>query len=158
MSYIRIDSDHTSYVLDLTSAGIPKIVYWGSLLDKNTDPKQLGMAISKPVYQAGLDTPYHLNLFPENGTGVRGKPAHLGHRNGKDWATQFKIKQTIENNNHIQIILVDDIANLELILEIIMDQASGVLARRSCLKNTFKTPYQLHYCASGAIDVVCHAL
>lgn len=153
MSYIRIDSDHTSYILDLTSFGIPKMIYWGPLLDKNTDPKQLGMAISKPVYQAGLDTPYHLNLFPEHGTGFRGKPAHLGHRNGIDWATQFKIKQTNQNGQHIQIILVDDIANLELILEIIMDQASGVLARRSCLKNTFKTPYQLHYCASGAIEI-----
>ncbi len=153
MSFIRIDSEATSYVLDQSSNGIPREIYWGSILSENFDLKNLTLAHKRPVLQAGLDEPYEMNLLPEQGTGFRGKPGIIGHRDRKDWATHFKIKQTIQNENHVQIYLSDDMAHLELILEFIMDQTSGVLARRSCLKNGSSTPYQLHHCASGAIEI-----
>jgi len=153
MSYIRLESNVTSLVLDVSSGRIPRIIYWGSRLNEHVNFEQLAAIHEKPVLQAGLDTPYRMNAFPEQGIGFKGRPALIGHRNQKNWSNLFEIKNTDHDKSAAKIVLEDKNANLELILELQLEPNSDVLAQRTCIKNLSSTPYQIDHCAGAVIQL-----
>lgn len=160
MSYVRLDSDSISYVLDLSSGGIPRMAYWGSRLHDRAEPDQLAAMNNRPLFQAWLDEPYFLNIFPEQGTGFRGRPALSGEKDGQHWATLFKIEKIEQKNQSARIFLIDNLAGLKLVLDLEIDATSGILSRRTTIKNLTEPVYRLSYCAAGAIEIPsnCHEL
>jgi len=111
MKHFRLDSDNSTFVLDLSGSGIPLVSYWGSRLTVNAPLKHLAHSHTPPAYQAGLDTPYRLNMFPEEGTGFKGKPALSGDRNGRNWATRFKMEEVISVGDSAGIRLIDRVSS-----------------------------------------------
>ena len=95
MTHLRLDSAGSTYLLDLSGNGLPRAAYWGSRLEKEAPLANLTGCHRPPVFQAGLDTPYHLNLFPELGTGFKGRPALIGEKKRKNWASLF-CKKTVK--------------------------------------------------------------
>ncbi len=153
MTHLRLDSAGSTYLLDLSGNGLPRAAYWGSRLDEEASPAALACCHRPPVFQAGLDTPYHLNLFPELGTGFKGRPALIGEKKRKNWASLFCINTVKHEKNAVKIILTDTLAALELVLDIRLDPETDLLCRRSTLKNLSPDPYNLHYCAAAAIEI-----
>ncbi len=153
MKQIRLDSTFSTLVIDLSGNGIPQISYWGSRLSDNTVLANLTVRKTTPVYQAGLEKPYGLNMLPEEGSGFRGRPALTGHRHGKNWATHFTLKDTSSTPHSAEIHLEDNISKLSLILDCKLDPDTGVVQRRSRLINNGKDPYSLTTCASAAIPI-----
>jgi len=161
MTQVRLDSAETSLILDLSSGKIPVLSYWGGRLKGNAPLPVSAGGPGAPVFQAGLDVPYQMTLFPEQGTGFKGRPALLGMKDSKHWASQFKlldykIDYATDYKNDVcsaQITLEDQLAGLRLMLELQLDDQSGVLSRRTHLTNLTSSPYNLSYCASGAIVI-----
>lgn len=100
-----------------------------------------------------MDVPYQLNIFPEAGRHFKGSPALLGDRGGLGWANRFQLKEVTYAEQAATIIYTDQQASLELSLEIVLDRASNILARRTILANSGESPYSLHYCAAAALPV-----
>lgn len=153
MDYIRLDGAKSTFVLDTSGNGIPYCTYWGSRLENSAVLEHIHISKAVPTFPAGLDAPHRLNLFPEHGTGFRGKPALLGHRNGKHWATLFQFKNVVRLDNSLELRLLDPAAMLELILDCQLDPDTGILRRRTHLINLSSLPYQLEYCAAAAIAI-----
>ena len=152
MTTIQLDGDDCTYLLTLPEDSLPRVAYWGPRL-RFPDPAARPAAQDTPVFQGGLDVPYQLNIFPEAGRGFKGSPALLGDRNGLAWANSFTLEDVQHQGQQVALGYVDHQAELQLRLELVLDAASNVLARRTTIVNQGDSPYALHYCAAAAMPV-----
>lgn len=145
---IRLDSAETTYVLAIVHQQLPGLVYWGRSLPESGNDESMCSILQAPVFQAGLDDPYQLNIYPETGRGFRGSPALQGHRDGYHWAGGFTFVSMVEMEGGVVLQYEDKHAALTLYLEIVLDHSSNVLQRRSRLINSGEGPYSVQFCAS----------
>ncbi len=153
MNQIRLDSATSTLILCFADKEIPWSAYWGRPLPPDAPLEQIHQI--KPVvrFPAGLDSPYGLNLFPEQGTGFSGRPALMGHRSGTHWANRFQLKEVNHPKQQVILHLKDPVAKLQLTLDLHLDWHSGILRRRTHLTNCSKISYQLQYCAAAAFAI-----
>ncbi|BHH84516.1 alpha-galactosidase [Desulforhopalus sp. 52FAK] len=153
MSVVRLDSENCTYLLSISDDSLPVVSYWGSRLPENEDTAHLTGAHNAPVFQAGLDKPYQLNIFPETGTGFRGSPALIGEREGEHWAQNFTLVAVDSTPNSAVFSYEDQQAHIALNLEVAIDGPSNVLQRRTCIVNKGVSPYSIHFCAAASLPV-----
>ncbi|MGF1901959.1 alpha-galactosidase [Aliivibrio sifiae] len=136
---IHLTSKNHSIIVKVDS--IPEIIHWGGKI--NEVDSDLLFAIERPISQARLDIDVPLSLCPELGRGHFNAPGIEGHRNGTDWAPVFQIiDQQIEAQS-ICITLRDDIAQLELLVELHLDHDSDVVKKRITVTNKGESEYYL---------------
>jgi alpha-galactosidase len=78
-------------VLIETTTGTPNVFYWGSELKAGVAPEQYLLAISEPAPHGYYDFAHRGGAYRENARGFWGRPAILGHRDGKDWSQLFEL-------------------------------------------------------------------
>ena len=99
-------------------------------------PIYLMLSTERPISQARLDVDVPLSLCPEFGSGHFNAPGTEGHRNGEDWAPVFTTKSIEHDENSATFTLQDDIAGLELLIELQLDFNSDVVQKRITVTNT----------------------
>ncbi len=153
-SFIRLDGQRSTYVIDVSGKGMPLCRYWGRLLPENTDLDVLPVLLERPLPQAGLDQDVALALLPEFGFGWFGVAGLTGCRDRRDWATVFALSGVEKTQEGVVLLHCQDtVAGLELTLEISMDAETDVLTRRTRLRNAGSDDYRLDWCAAGAFAV-----
>jgi alpha-galactosidase len=153
MSCLTLNSKETTLVFEYSKTTIPRILYWGRCLDKHVRCEHLSFIRQTPLFQAGLDEPYPLNIFPEQGRGFKGRPALIGHGKQEDWVNNFTLRKSKITKSDVTFILEDVNACLEVTLEFHLDQDSSILTQRSAIKNLGNKPYQVNHCAASVIPV-----
>ena len=120
---------------------VPEILHWGAKIAQ-IDP-DLMLSTERPISQARLDVDVPLSLCPELGSGHFNAPGIEGHRNGEDWAPVFTTTSIEHDDNSATFTLQDDIAGLELLIELQLDFNSDVVQKRITVKNTTAGEYCL---------------
>ncbi|MEL0613012.1 alpha-galactosidase [Marinomonas arenicola] len=120
---------------------VPEIVHWGARIAQID--ADLLLSTERPISQARLDVDIPLSLCPELGSGHFNAPGIEGHRNGNDWAPVFHTTQVDANDHQAVFTLQDDIAKLELTIEVLLDNDTDVLQKRITVRNLGAQPYTL---------------
>ena len=150
-AFVRLDGADCSLVLDCRGPGIPRCLHWGARLAPDLDPQSLDGARARLRQNAVLDHPPPVSLLPEAGLGFFGVPGLEGHRGPRDWATAFELRHVDEGPQRLSLALADPTAGLALELEITLHPDSGVISRRSSLRNEgAAAPYCLNWLAAAA--------
>ena len=157
-TFVRLDGQRSSYVIDVSGKGMPLCRYWGRRLPEGTDLSVLPVLLERPLPLAGLDQDVALALLPEFGFGWFGVAGLMGCRERRDWATFFELSGVEKTEQGIAIHCRDAVAGLELSLDIGMDAGTDVLTRRTRLRNAGSGDYRLDWCAAGAFSVPARCL
>jgi alpha-galactosidase len=153
--YANIVSFNMNQFIHLTSLNhsciikvdrVPEIVHWGARIAQID--ADLLLSTERPISQARLDVDIPLSLCPELGSGYFNAPGIEGHRNGHDWAPVFHTTDTQANDHQAVFTLQDDIANLELTIEVLLDHDSDVLQKRISVRNLGSEVYTLNKLSS----------
>jgi len=108
-----------------TSTGTPNVIYWGNQLGQGVDAAQYLLAISEPVPHGYYDFAHRGGVWRENARGFWGRPALLGHREGRDWSQLFELVSVTERENGISFVSRDSELGVEV--EISYDLAESGL-------------------------------
>ncbi|HHG3223199.1 TPA: glycoside hydrolase family 36 N-terminal domain-containing protein, partial [Vibrio parahaemolyticus] len=112
--FIHLKSDNHSLIIKVDR--VPEILHWGAKIAQIDE--DLLLSTERPISQARLDVDVPLSLCPELGSGHFNAPGIEGHRDGHDWAPVFTLTSTQLNDNHLTFFMSDDVAKLELIVEL----------------------------------------
>ncbi|MDE2409333.1 MAG: hypothetical protein KGL72_03415, partial [Actinomycetales bacterium] len=112
-------------VLIETTTGTPNVMYWGSQLGEGVDPEQYLRAISEPVPHGYYDFAHRGGAWRENARGFWGRPALLGHRDGRDWSQLFTLVSVSQRIHGVSFVSRD--ADLGVEVEISYDLAESGL-------------------------------
>ncbi len=137
--FIHLQSKNHSLIIKTDR--VPEILHWGAKIAQLDD--DLLLSTERPISQARLDVDVPLSLCPELGSGHFNAPGIEGHRQGYDWAPVFKLTSTVEKDSSVTFTMLDEIANLELTIEVVLDFESDVLQKRVAVKNIGEGEYYL---------------
>ena len=114
------------------------IRYWG----KSTSGNFGNLDFQRAIPHSDFDEMQNPGLLREQSRGWLGYPTLSGHRNGENWSTKFKVLKLNSTNEKLSATLVDELAELELELSLILDKF-GVIRFGYRLKN-LGAPYTLN--------------
>jgi len=97
-----------------TSQGTPNVFYWGAALRAGVDPSQYLLGITEPVAHSYVDKPQRPGAWREHARAYWGRPAVLGHRDGKDWSQLFTLVSTTESEHGVSFISRDSDLGIEV--------------------------------------------
>ncbi|MEN9747601.1 MAG: hypothetical protein RLZZ603_293 [Actinomycetota bacterium] len=112
-------------VLIETTTGTPNVIYWGSQLGGGVEPEEYLRAISEPVPHGYYDFAHRGGAWRENARGFWGRPALLGHREGRDWSQLFTLVSVSQRIHGVSFVSQD--ADLGVEVEISYDLAESGL-------------------------------
>ncbi|ALV46291.1 alpha-galactosidase [Arthrobacter alpinus] len=143
---LQLHRGGTSVIVDLTSAGTPTIVHWGTPTGVLSDAEleSLALAARPQRVSGGIDVPARLSLLPQETFGWQGSPALSGQRAVGAWSSALCTTSILSDTESATIVSVDAAGGLRLITELLLTGA-GVLKQRHTLTNTATTAYQLHH-------------
>lgn len=136
---IHLTSNDCSLIIKVGE--LPEIMHWGNRIEQ-VDASVL-TAIARVVPMARIDVDVPVGLCPGRGEGLFSAPALEGHRNGKDWAPVFVWRANQVSAQAAEFIALDEVAQLELRVELELDQESDVLRKRITVRNLGADEYQL---------------
>jgi alpha-galactosidase len=136
---IHLSSKHCSLIMKVD--GSPEILHWGSKISR-IDP-DIMLSTERPISQARLDVDVPLSLCPELGAGHFNSPGIEGHRNSKDWAPVFDLFYQQVLDQSVVFKLLDNVAKLQLDIEIRLDFESDVIQKRIKVINVGTGDYYL---------------
>jgi alpha-galactosidase len=141
---IQLNSLRSTLVIKLTPA--PEILYWGKPLEPLNQYDESGLlkSVERGVMQARIDHDVPVTLCPEVGRGSYGSSGLEGHHEGENWAPVFNYKQHTHSGQKLDIICEDSQANLSILIELELNQNSGVLSKKITLTNQDSQPYSLN--------------
>lgn len=139
--FAHISQDSVSLLLDF-SHGTPQILHWGKALGSVHSAEFYAKAAMEPVAHAELDDPMFNGIWRENSRGNIGRPALLGHRNGKDFSQLFEVASVNQSNTHIEVVAQDKAAGLEITARFEF-VGGGVLLVSQSLKNIGRGEFSL---------------
>jgi len=67
--------DSCALFYSATSADIPRLIWFGGLLDADADKQSITALLDQPVPMAKLDAPIALDCFPQASSGIDCQPA-----------------------------------------------------------------------------------
>jgi len=121
-------------VLIETSTGTPNVFYWGAQLGAGVDESQYLLALTEPTPHGYYDFAHRGGAWRENARGFWGRPALLGHRDGRDWSQLFTLNQVNETEHGVAFSSRD--ADLGLEVEISYELTeSGLLMVNHAVTN-----------------------
>ncbi|GLS91090.1 alpha-galactosidase [Psychromonas marina] len=132
----------------------PEILHWGAKINQ-IDPELL-LSTERPISQARLDVDVPLSLCPELGSGHFNAPGIEGHRNSYDWAPVFKLTEQQLSDQSVVFTLQDDVAKLQLEIDIKLDFDSDVIQKRIKVTNIGESKYNLSK-LSATLPLPTHA-
>lgn len=149
----------TSVVVSSDSSEMPTISYWGPTLN-DADIASLPTATRRPRARASLNRETPIGLVAEQGSGFSGLPGVIGSRfDGSDFAPRFVVtghrliaelgsgsgsSRTAMTGAGIRWELADQIAGLQLDLQVFLVEGSELVLIQAKLTNRGSTPYNLN--------------
>ena len=152
----HLHSDNSSLVLSIGN-GMPEVLYWASQLKNTTDFGSMKLALSRPLPQCYLDEDIPFGLSPEHSQGYFGTPGLEGSHDDGSWSPKFETIETQQQNNGFVFTCRDNVAGLELVIELRLDEKSDVLQTRSRVINLKDKPYYLQR-LSGTLPLPAQAM
>lgn len=140
--YLHLSGQSSSLVISLHT-GMPEIIYWGAKFTHTTDFSALHLAQSRPLPQCYLDQDIPFGLSPEHSQGYFGAPGLEGSHQDGNWAPKFQLITTESLDNGYQFTCQDDIAGLQLSIELLLDPQSDMVQTRSKVTNLKSKTYRL---------------
>ena len=137
--FIHLQSKNHSLIIK--TARVPEVLHWGAKIAQIDE--DLLLSTERPISQARLDVDVPLSLCPELGSGHFNAPGIEGHRDGLDWAPVFNLVATDQTTGAVEFTLRDDVAKLELTIELELDFDTDVLKKRTSVKNLGDSRYYL---------------
>ncbi|MFM5895775.1 MAG: alpha-galactosidase [Novosphingobium sp.] len=142
----------SSLVLELAEGGAPLWRYWGPRLG---DAVVTGQPLSGQAWHLGfhLDPPERLSVFPGGGLGWFGRSALEAHRDGRDFTLALETCSVERKDNALAIVLVDPLAQIELVLTLSLDPVNDVLTCSTRITNRGSTPLDVQWLASAVLPL-----
>ena len=131
-------------VLDVSDGLLPRVLHWGA------DPGPLGASDLAALRRAGrpqaigfpVDHPVPVGVLPEQSAGWLGTPGLVGHRDGRNFSTAFRVvggalerRGGAEGGGRLRVDAEDAAAGLRLALTMELT-AEGLVRQRAELTNT----------------------
>ena len=151
--WVALHGRHVSLVLEKRPKGAPLWRHFGARLPDDFDPHDLDRtARAAPSFSPDHDCPF--SIFPTFGLGWFGQSALLSHRSGLDFAQDVTASTITRLSAHaVRIVLTDDVARLDVSIDLHLSPDTDVLTTTTRLTNTGETALELHWLASGAIPL-----
>ena len=142
----------SSLLLECTDTSAPLWRYWGPRLEGDM---LSGPALGDQGWHLGfhLDPPARLALFPGGGLGWFGRSALEAHRDGRDFTLALQTKSVDQGDNALTFTLVDEIAEIEVEVQLTLNPASDVLACCTRLTNQGSAPLDVQWLASAVLPL-----
>jgi len=141
---IHLRNGGTSVIIDLASAALPAIVYWGEdqgdLSGDDLDGLVLGSLPQR--VSGGLDRPARLSVLPQESTGWQGTPGLSGSRNGLFFSPALTLTEISSTSSTLTAHATDPVSRLALRADLAVDSA-GVLSQTLTVTNTGDDHYDL---------------
>ena len=147
----RLTSAGSELVLKNAAGAGPTLLHWGAPLGESIDLQHIDALRERPLPNGTLDIVEPLSWVPEAGSGFMGTPGIEVHRDGRDFVTQFQLREQLAIEHGLKFIYVDALAELTLVVELALDPHSGVLSSRCSLSNEAERPLQVNWLAAGSI-------
>lgn len=148
----RLDGGGATLAFASTDAGMPILLHWGAGLAAQADLPCLLAAVTPQRLNAAPDQPVPLSMLPQHGFGFLGAPAILGSREGRDFATDFRLVGVDARGSSLCFHAADEVTALALTIELDLDPDTGVLRCRRELRNLGPS-YELGWLAALAIEL-----
>lgn len=150
---IQLNAGATSLVLDAPIGGAARVLYFGKALTPESGNSISDMTTRQHA-PGSADTEIQATLLNELGAGVSGASGFLAHRNGADWATQFKVV-AVERPTSQGVILVCESAATQIRArhDIRIDPESSILTFQTEIENIGSAPLTLDWCASACLPL-----
>ena len=146
--FISIASSNTQLVLDVERGCRPRILYWGSVLEK-AEAAELKLLHQRQWVHGGAGVDIHSSLSNELGAGKAGASGFLAHRNGLDWAAVFKVVGVDKiSGSHVLIQCEDQNLKLKVEYDLSIDPDSDVLEASTRVTNCDDRYLEIDWCAS----------
>ena len=114
-----------------TSTGTPNVIYWGSALSNKNAADQLLLAVTEPAPHGYYDHAHRGGVWRENARGFWGRPAILGHRDGKDWSQLFTLVSADQKDHTLKFVSQDSDLGVEAAVEYELTEQGLVLVKHS---------------------------
>lgn len=137
--FVHLQSKNHSVIIK--TERVPEILHWGAKIAQIDH--DLLLSTERPISQARLDVDVPLSLCPELGSGHFNAPGIEGHRQGFDWAPVFRCVAIDEQAHSVTFTLIDETAQLELAIELMLNPETDVLQKRVAVKNIGSGQYYL---------------
>ncbi len=142
MVYLR--GGAVSLAIDLSGA-VPETIHWGT--DLGPEPA-VPRGLSCPVPHSSYDDPQGIALFPQASSGWRGRPALIGHRQGKGFSPRLvTVRERALGTDGHEITLADADVGISVAIELHLS-SEGMLRVRTTLINEGTTGYSLQQLAT----------
>ena len=136
---VHLSSPTSSIAFD-TSNNKLVIRYWGREI--KTFSEGLLASTAKSIANSSWDQPLESGVLREHSRGFLGHPSISGHRNGKNWSTQFTLSSIDHDKQSLTAHFADSSAHLKLELKYSLN-SFGVLSIAAVLTNAGTEPYNL---------------
>ena len=139
----------TSVVVALGDGRLPRILHWGEDLgDLSSETLRVIVETAMPaIGDSRVTYPQPVPVLPQLAEGWLGRPGLVGDSGGRRWASQFTaVGHRIDDDPAgpvLRVDAVDDAFRLELVLELQVLQASGLVRQRAELVNRDDAPFRL---------------
>lgn len=133
-AFAHITQSGVSLLLDFSFSN-PQILHWGRALGSIDDVSDYVKASLEPIAHAELDELFFAGIWRENAHGNIGRPALLGHRQGRDFSQAFSVTAVVSDSTSIEIHAEDREAALEIMARYEF-VGSGVLKVSQSITNT----------------------
>src|SRR3712207_6610826 len=124
--YVQLSAAGCGLVLDCTGGQLPRVVHWGADLGALSEAELAALAttgLPQKVSNA-LDDLVPVSVLPEPSVGWLGPTGLVGHRDGADFSTAFRVRSVrLPPGAHpvphrLTVDAVDPGAELELVIEL----------------------------------------
>ena len=151
--YFDLHTDRVRFTLHAPEGGRPRIVYWGPPIPHTPAQDLDRLATRQPTggsHLIALDRSLTLELAG----GPAGPPGLLGHRNGRDWGSLFRVTRiNTAAPDTLHIHCRDETSALTIRHSFRLSPESDVLEAWTGLQNDGAAPFTLDWCAAASLPV-----
>ena len=151
--FVTLKSEECTLIIETVFGQRPRIIYWGAVLEHSA-PEELALLSMRQWAFGGPAIDVLPSLSNELGTGMCGPSGFIAHRDGKDWASIFKLED-VEwwPQNQVSIICADENNSLRIQYDIALDPISHVLSAKSVVTNLGKHEVSIDWCSALCIPL-----
>ncbi len=151
--YYELRCGGTLVAIEASIGSRPALIYAGPEIP-NATADELALLATLQHSPGSASAPVRGSILNEIGTGISGPSGIIGHRDGEDWALDFKVVQTpIATKERIEILCEDANTQIAATYTFEIDAATGILNSKTRIENKAPQTFQLDWCAAMCLPV-----
>lgn len=151
--FVTLSAGEASLVLSCAIGASPRVLYWGPRL-ANADPDLIASMTDRQHAPGSPDQEIKSSLFNETGIGLGGLAGFSAHRQGRDWATVFKVTEVQSPSPQTADIVCDDpVTQVRATVSIALDPETGVMTCQTQIENLADTDLSIDACAAMVLPL-----